>query len=295
MPDRNVPFSIREGIVTEKIMQTDEMDDELRNSLWNVMYSHIFQKSVANSADSYDAIIGNTPLERITKKIWGDFFRAPLDEIKHYRDSFLKKQFKPYFLDCPWHKAYECVEFIAQNYEFENTSEYQEFEKDCNIVLVREKSGYRLIGKSLVKITNDDEIQSIKDASSTPLDSVNTQIESAKTLLSDKTNPDYRNSIKDSIGAVESLCKKIVGDDDTTLGRALTKIQTEGTIEIHEQMKDAFKKLYGYTSDSGGIRHGLIDGEMEPDYDDAKFMLVSCSAFVNYLIMKSEKAGINLR
>jgi hypothetical protein len=28
------------------------------------------------------------------------------------------------------------------------------------------------------------------------------------------------------------------------------------------------------------------------DFEDAKFMLVSCSTFVNYLVVKSSKAGI---
>lgn len=41
--------------------------------------------------------------------------------------------------------------------------------------------------------------------------------------------------------------------------------------------------MFGYTSDADGIRHG---GEGEPvDLDPAfaKYMLVTCSAFVNYL------------
>ena len=31
------------------------------------------------------------------------------------------------------------------------------------------------------------------------------------------------------------------------------------------------------------------------DQEDAIFMLVSCSAFTNYLIVKADKAGIELR
>jgi len=40
--------------------------------------------------------------------------------------------------------------------------------------------------------------------------------------------------------------------------------------------------MYGYTSDADGIRHKLLD-EATIDFEDAKFMLVSCSAFVNLL------------
>ena len=53
-------------------------------------------------------------------------------------------------------------------------------------------------------------------------------------------------------------------------------------------MESAFTSLYGYTSDEGGIRHGSIDVSNTPS-EDAKFMLVSCSAFVNYLIEKWSK------
>ncbi|WP_372526833.1 hypothetical protein [Piscinibacter sp.] len=47
-------------------------------------------------------------------------------------------------------------------------------------------------------------------------------------------------------------------------------------------MKDGFVKLYGYTSDEQGIRHAMLD---EPDLHaaDARFFLLSCTSFVNYL------------
>ena len=55
-------------------------------------------------------------------------------------------------------------------------------------------------------------------------------------------------------------------------------------------MENAFSSLYGYTSDENGIRHGGIDFTNAPA-EDAKFMLVSCAAFVNYLIEKWSKVN----
>jgi hypothetical protein len=43
-----------------------------------------------------------------------------------------------------------------------------------------------------------------------------------------------------------------------------------------------------------GIRHALLE-ESTLDLDDAKFMLVSCSGFVNYLAAKAAKAGVIAR
>ena len=44
-----------------------------------------------------------------------------------------------------------------------------------------------------------------------------------------------------------------------TLGSTLKKLEKDGGVVIHGAMKTAFEKLYGYTSDSDGIRHGGID------------------------------------
>ena len=64
----------------------------------------------------------------------------------------------------------------------------------------------------------------------------------------------------------------------------------EEKIEIHPALKKAFNNLYGYTSDSGGIRHASLS-ESNLKFEDAKFMLVSCSAFTNYLIAKISDKG----
>jgi len=110
--------------------------------------------------------------------------------------------------------------------------------------------------------------------------------------LSDKTNPDYRNSIKESISAVESLCRLISGSNEATLGDALKKIEKKNEFKMHSALKNAFSNLYGWTSDAQGIRHSLMD-EPNLQFDDAKFMLVSCSAFIHYLIIKTSQAGIS--
>ncbi len=120
---------------------------------------------------------------------------------------------------------------------------------------------------------------------------VTQHFKTALELLSDRTSPDYRNSIKESIIAVEAISKLITGNSGTTLGRALATIESQGQVQLHTKLKDGFINLYGYTSDAHGIRHALKDDE-HPAFEDARYMLVSCSAFVNYLIEKATKAGI---
>jgi len=104
--------------------------------------------------------------------------------------------------------------------------------------------------------------------------------------LSDRKSPDYRNSIKESISAVESLVQKTVGKKGT-LGQLIEKIEEH--FELHKALKKSFRELYGYTSDKDGIRHAMLD-EPNLDFEDAKFMLVTCSAFINYVNGKLQKS-----
>lgn len=46
--------------------------------------------------------------------------------------------------------------------------------------------------------------------------------------------------------------------------------------------------MYGYTSDTDGIRHDF-GNDSQVYFEEAKYMLVSCSAFMNYLIGISTK------
>jgi hypothetical protein len=159
-------------------------------------------------------------------------------------------------------------------------------------MLEREMSGYRFVGTQLVPITAPEELGAVQRAAGLPdtLKPIRVHVETAIDLFSDPKSPDYRNSIKESISAVEAMCKIITGQDDAALGQALNKLQEKG-IALHSALKKSFSSLYGYTSDAEGIRHALLE-ESTLDFDDAKFMLVSCSAFVNYLAAKASKAGV---
>ena len=62
----------------------------------------------------------------------------------------------------------------------------------------------------------------------------------------------------------------------------------EDEIQLHPALRTAFSSLYGYTSDEGGIRHALMESE-NVRFEDAKFFLVVCSAFVNFVEAKISK------
>jgi len=280
-------FSQRQGFRTKKsVMQLNNMDTDLRISIWNALDIHYLRRF----SDRYDLDVQEHEYD-LMANLWLDYFKETLDTMPSTA-SGAKKYLREYFFKCQWFEVYDFIEFVANKYYFDSINE--EFQQYCNYILERELSGYRFIEGRISPITGDEEIAEIEEAlqKTKSLEPVIIHLKSALDLFSDRESPDYRNSIKESISAVEAICRLIAGGK-ATLGKALGRIQREGKIDLHQSLRDAFDKLYGYTSDADGIRHSLLD-EPNLQFEDAKFMLVSCSAFINYLKMKASKAGIKL-
>lgn len=148
---------------------------------------------------------------------------------------------------------------------------------------------YRFVEKEIVEISSKEEIVAIETALKKIENNVRVHLQSALNLLAKKPTGDYRNSIKESISAVEAVCREMTGKN--TLGDALNELEKAG-IEIPKVLKLGFEKLYGYTNNKEtGIRHALMDNEGSyiPSSAEAIFMIVSCSSFINYLYSKNAK------
>ena len=150
-----------------------------------------------------------------------------------------------------------------------------------NSYLEREVSAYRFVDECITPITDQREIDEVETALAGQSEAVSKQLARAVELLSDRQNPDYRNSVKESISAVEGEIRSTLRTDGGTLGELLR--QLEQREPLHPALKAAFSSLYGYTSDESGIRHALLDNGREVTFEEAKFMLVACSAFINYV------------
>ncbi len=152
-----------------------------------------------------------------------------------------------------------------------------------NRILEEEVSGYWILDKQVIPITNEAELSAIKKAHTTKYDAVNIHISKALALYSNRRLSDYEKSIS-AVGAICCIICGITGAQ-ATLGNAIKK---DKGVHIHFAMEKAFACLYGYISDENGIRHGGIDFTSAPA-EDAKYMLISCFVFINYLIEKWTK------
>lgn len=276
-----------------ELIQIETLDDALRNGLWSLLKISYWDR-VHSSSDVFGShyhlsTYGNEPIRTLCQRLWFTHFKKPLDRLSNNWNDVLQ-QLRTHFFECQWYEVYDFVEFVANNYPTESANE--EFMGACNTLLEKELSAYRFVNGQITRITEAVEIESIEKALESTDQLVSKHLRRALELLSDRTSPDYRNSIKESISAVECLAAKIVGADKGTLGQLLKKVDER--IGLHSALKSAFDKLYGYTSDESGIRHALMEQD-KVDFDDAKFMLVTCSAFVNYVEGKLRETGANGR
>ena len=155
--------------------------------------------------------------------------------------------------------------------------------ENINDVLKQEYVGYRFVDSILIPIANELETDEVAQAIKIPYDNVNKHLKKAMRYISDRNNPDYENVIKESLSAVEAMCLNILGEKGT-LGDALKKLQKNNKYKLHPALENGFEKIYGYASDDdSGIRHSAGLGGSDSTFAEARFMLVACSAFVNYL------------
>ncbi len=258
-------------------MQYEYLDDRSRVALVNIinaLYHSVF-----------DGIYGHETKDAFWRKILFHVYSQQID-YSHgmsYREDKMFEIINATIYKDDYANVLSVVEYVARSLYDEIPEYYREqynIFKIINQLFEREFVGYRFVNGHIVQITNEEEINQIEEAVTVRNNKVNEHLEKALLLISDRENPDYENSIKESISAVEAMCNEITGKK-ATLGEALKQLKKGNT--IHPSLASAFEKLYGYTSDASGIRHaGQIDGE-NSTFEEAKFMLVACSGFVNYL------------
>jgi hypothetical protein len=278
-------FSERRGLVAAKGLQTADMDTPLRNGLWTAFFELLFikvgtQRNFMRSSQNWNRV---GEVEDILPVVWLEFFKEASDTTP-YRKAIVDR-IRGVFMTGTWHEVYCLIEFILG---LTPTWALASLVTSSNYALKRENAGYRIIGTTVSDITAPEEIAEVESALATKIDVVRIHLTTALEHLSNRASPDPRNSVKESISAVESICRLVAGEG-RTLDDAL-KILGEKVL-IHPALNKAFRTLYGYTSDE--VRHGLLR-EGNVGSTEARFMLIACSAFINYVLAHAAEAGIEL-
>jgi hypothetical protein len=282
------PFSERIGAVSaRKSFQIDDMDDALRNSLWNEIYDFYRYES-------------SPPWGRVASTVAKHVHKVPVDSVGVTPTQALS-WFRSAFFEGPWYQTYEIIEhlYVTESDQaslmattFGDLTQHRQkvalLKSRLNSVLESELSGYRFIDNVLTPISSPVEVAAIENAiSNLEVDGqtgARQHLLTALELLSMKPAPDYRNSIKESISSIEAIVNRIAGTAGNGVANALDRISEK--YPIHGALKSSLRSLYGYTSDESGIRHSILE-EVNVGYEEAAFMLVACSAFVSFLLAKS--------
>ncbi|MFN2927287.1 AbiJ-NTD4 domain-containing protein [Lachnospiraceae bacterium YH-ros2228] len=285
-------FSDRNRIKPENTeIQLKEFDSRTRVQLQNMLnklYSEVYG----------DIYYQRDYIQEFFRYVVGDIYSEPVDIRTWINDTSLWDMISETILRADYDDVLTLIEAIIQywdrylkktDYEYYNSynGKYMQTSvfETVNMYFEREYVGYRFVDGLIVPISDQYEVNTVKQALNTKEDVVREHISKANRLLADRSQPDYENSIKESISAVEALCEILTGvaGKEATLGKMLKKLEDNGII-IHSGLKSAFNILYGYTSDANGIRHAGDIGGPSSTFEEAKFMLISCCAFINYLI-----------
>ena len=282
-------------------LQIEEFDQYTKNELWDVIVvflksgngrkhnKQIFQDNVVNFFEEFYSTIIQVPLDQMPqvyrKQYTGELSSDFTDDYLNILDDRIYNKLRTFFFDkATYNEILDIIEILV--YAFDNLDKHKiHVFNTFNKLFQDLKVGYRIHDDGKIYPAHtEEEYNAINEAMKKT-----THIQKATQFLYDrKKKPDYKNSIKESISAVEQVCQEITGDKKATLGQCLKAIDNN---TLHPALKQAFSKLYGYTSDQGGIRHAEgVGAGSSVEFEDAEFMLVACSAFVNYLQAKQGKA-----
>ncbi|MCH6229343.1 hypothetical protein MK786_01135 [Microbacterium sp. CFH 31415] len=260
-------FSERYGYTEARtVAQVESMDSPLRTALWNVTYQRFLK-----DFDTYEYRNGASMM----RVLWASLFHWDIATVPEFA-SGAAKTLRMMFENEEWYVVYDIVQTIVTTVnEPELTTVYNE-------VLETHLAGYRIIDGDVTPLSDAREVESVEDAiaNSGPYAAVRHHLRTALTLYSRLENPDYANSVKESISSVEAIARILTGKN--ALGPALDELRSRNP-DLHPALVAGWKSLYGFTSDAPAIRHG---GAHAPDVsqDLARYFLVTCSAIVNFLI-----------
>lgn len=234
--------------------------------------------------------------EKIERKLWTGYLCKSASDFKPNGHNYVLTS--SYIIKSNNYQWFEILDLIEYTIKFIKLwidvykSHYtsiilQNFIVKLNYEFERLDFAYRIIGNEIIEISDDNEIASIEQANNISVQNVKEHLQKAMRHISQKPSTDASNSIKESISALEAVCRDLTGE--ATLGKSLKKLESKG-ISIHPRLIEGFEKLYIYTNQPDtGIRHALMDASnlYTPSKDEAHLMLVLCCAFINYVHAKS--------
>ena len=271
-------FSQRIGARPPPRSGLEEASPELRTALWNVLHKPTFP----NEDEHRERALAHA------RALWNHLgWRTDqVPQLPHQmRESLATEWFS-----CRWHEFFDLIEFSARTLATSVAPVRQQWFEMLNRILESKGCAYRFVAERLVPLTNSTEATEVVRGAESAIPDVSVHIREAAKLLPPNAGANPRNSIRESIAAVAAALRHHNGNPAASLSEGLAVFEGKHG-PFHPSLRQGLAMLYAYTTDEPGVCHALIEESGGVTGDDARFMLVTCSAFTNYLVMLSANAG----
>ena len=288
----NLTFSQREGKTPlPGVMKLGHAPEKFRQLAWFYIDRDIKSQESFFDEKFYGDDFDNHGIGLI---FWSYQFQIqlkPHDEIPAARPPADRRFSREILLEGEYHDVLTFVEYILRHSYCSKKlygSLIKAFEKSPIAYFVEKINGQPTLIPRINKESGEATRKSIQVVQDNGMDSAATHLREAAGHINAEQ---YADSIADSIHAVESVARTIC-PESKTLGPALKSLE-KAQILKHPALKQAFEKLYAYTSDEQGIRHALIEKDAaDVGLEEAIFMFGACASFAAYLTQKHrQQAG----
>jgi hypothetical protein len=274
-------FSERNGVrsAAHQLSHTF-IDDQAREELWAVLFVSLF--------NPMKPLLGHWWFRT---KIAEEFVLSARRGIGVRLDSFpehwetILNEFRHEMFRREWWGVYDFLEVMLRNAPNTRWLPLQDRLRSALDESLQTLGGhFSVVGTEIVPRISPNEVAAINLAISSDQAAWNKHLERAISLYKQRPNGDFRNSVKESLSAVEAIVRSFAGDETGNLGELCN--QLKGKKELNTNLATSLSQLYWYASGFGGARHALkpsqIEAGQEIVLEDARLILVCCAGWVNY-------------
>ena len=269
-------------------LKLEELPNEARTRIWNVFYPHIegagtFEPGGDFPPDNKLVWVVGPPWGTILYKKHLAFDHLAIDDW-NYSPEHQQQQLRQSIETLPFNVVFDLVQFVLRHKECP-----ADFIKEMKDAFVSSRLAYAIddgppptIIPSVTVEEGKAILESLETLRKAGLGGSATHLRKAAECINGQ---DWAGSVRESIHSVESVARRLDSKASNELGPALKSLERSGI--LHPALKEAFTKLYGYTSNEQGIRHALLDQDSaNVGLDEAVFMLGACASFSSYLWRK---------
>ena len=265
------------------VLRLEDLPDEARTRIWNTLYKHIeYDVQYGSMSNWIDGDWGE-----ILRDLHSDYHGRPLENwdsdfaqnVQHLRYEITQRKFN---------KVFDLVQYVLRHARCPTS-----FVEEMRHAFKKAGVAYLIVDgpPTIVPATTEEEgqalVESIKSLEECGLKAGKVHLVESSECIN---RGDWAGSVRESIHAVESVARQLDSDGAKTLRAALVSIEKREA--LHPALKEAFIKLYGYTSDEQGVRHALLNRDVAVvGMDEAVFMLSACATFASYLSRKHATTG----